>query len=115
MTVSQEKNSEAFDLSKIFDTVDHLILIQKCLSLGSKSTIIDLLQTFFRNRIHHVPVDNDIVYLKPMKYSAPQNSVLGLTLLLIYVINLSNTRKSSKVTMLVNDTDIYDQIIDIRH
>ena len=45
------------DLSKIFDTLDHAILLKKCIHYGIRSVELKLLTNYLRSRTRYVAYD----------------------------------------------------------
>ena len=72
------------DLSKAFDTLDHVPLIHKLSYYGVQGTALTLFQRYLSNRKRHVKFDNvgsDLATLT----TGVQGSILGPLLLLIYM------------------------------
>ena len=79
---SLEKNkfvcAVLIDLSKAFDTVDHMILLKKLYCYGFRDTSFDWCKSYLENRQQQVQVNNtlsDILDEKP--FGVPHGSVSG--------------------------------------
>ena len=89
------------DLSKAFDSVNHNILIQKCVQLK-----IDPLwfSSYLKNRTQSVRVKNSTSKKKYIHFGVPQGSVLGPILFNIFVNDLIVKVKNCLVVQYADDT-----------
>ena len=92
---------------KAFDTVYHEILIKKLQKIGIKGVLLEWLKNYLSNRKQCTVANNIVSSYRNITYGVPQGSVLGPLLFLIYVNNLSNIIKNSKISMYADDTVIY--------
>lgn len=91
------------DLTKAFDRVCHLKLINELQFCGIRGLTLQRLESFIKGRKQLVEltcVDNEIFSnynsgLKDLNYSVPQGSVLGPLLFICYFLGLS--RKLSRM------------------
>lgn len=89
------------DLSKAFDSVDHSILLNKCLKLRIDPFWFD---NYLGNRSQSVRIDNSISNKQPTDYGVPQGSILGPILFNIFVNDLSENVKDCLVVQYDDDT-----------
>ena len=87
------------DLSAVFDTVDHEILLYR---LQSKFEIKGKVQAWFRSyltdRTHFVNIDGSISSVYSVSYGVPQWSVLGPLLYLLYTSPLGNLMQKHDIS-----------------
>ena len=100
-------NSVVFlDLSKAFDTVDHLILLRKLSLYGSSDSTIKWFQSYLTNRTQCCAVNGHLSSNRKIKCGVPQGSILGPLLFLLYINDLPQCLKFSRPRMYADDTNI---------
>jgi len=66
------------DLSAVFDTIDHSILLERLSSwFGISSTALSWIKSYLLNRPFYVNNDNSKSSVLQLLYGVPQGSVLG--------------------------------------
>ena len=78
------------DLQKAFDILDHGVLYEKMKYFGFRTSVIKWFESYLSNRKFLVCIDNVFFEAGTLKYGAPQGSILGPLLFLLYV-NLPQT------------------------
>ena len=89
----------ALDISKVFERVWHAGLLHKLKSYGISGQIFGLISSFLSNRRLQVVLDGKSSQVYPVNAGVPQGSILGPTLLLIYINHLPDD--------VICDIDIY--------
>ena len=94
------------DLQKAFDTVNHEILVQKLNHYGVRGTVNKWFLSYLSNRSQSVSILGFNSDTLTIKHGVPQGSVLGPLLFLIYINDLNNAIRYSKVYHFADDTNL---------
>ena len=94
------------DYQKSYDKVPHCRLISKLKAYYFHGTVIDLVQTYLRDRSQYVEVNGKESIRLPVTSEIPRGGVLGPLLFLIYINDLPDQIDSS-VYMYADDTKLY--------
>ena len=95
------------DYAKAFDKVDHEILLVKLKKLGIKGKLLQWIKDFLsNNRFQTVLVNGKRSFLASVLSGVPQGSVLGPLLFLVYINDLVNNIRGSKMSSFADDTKI---------
>ena len=98
----------ALDISKAFDRVWHAGLLHKLKSYGISGQIFGLISSFLRNRRLRVVLDGKSSQEYPVNAGAPQWSILGPTLFLLYINDLLDD-VICNIAIYADDTLLYSK------
>ena len=105
----------ALDISKAFDRVWHACPLHKFKSYGISGQIFGLISSFLSNRQLCVVLDGKSSQVYPVNAGVPQGSILGPTLFLLYINDLSDD-VICNIAIYADDTTLYpkyDQASDL--
>ena len=95
------------DMSKAFDKVNHLILIEKLRSFNIDGNLLKWFSSYLLNRRQRVTILGATSTQLPMTSGVPQGSILGPILFLLYGYDLIGGIKDSNVASFADDIKIY--------
>ena len=98
------------DMSKAFDKVDHTKLLARLHQYGITSKHHDWFRSYLQGRKQQVTVLGATSRELPVTSGVPQGSLLGPILFLLFVDDLPNTVKTSRVACYADDTKIFKSI-----
>lgn len=93
------------DLSKAFDCVQHEILLRKLELYGFRGTTLNWFRSYLSDRSQIVKTSTYSNNLN-INHGVPQGSVLGPTLFLLYINDLTEIDIKGKFTLFADDTTI---------
>ena len=96
----------SIDIKKVFDSLDHSILLDKLYLYGFRDLSSDFIRSYLTNRNQYVHFNSYIYSTLPIKYGVPQGSVLGHILFLLFINDLSNIQYTCHFTLFADDTMI---------
>ena len=95
------------DLKKVFDTVDHNILLSKLTFSGVNiGTTHDWFKSYLNNRMQKCSVNGTLSSAKILTCGIPQGTILGQLLFLLYINDLPNCLVNSEPLMYADDTHL---------
>ena len=99
------------DLSKAFDTLDHVILLNKIEHYGVRGLPLSLFTSYLSNRKQAVVVRQSMSSFLNIKSGVPQGSILGPLLFLIYINDLTSISRDAFPLLFADDTNLlfYDK------
>ncbi len=97
------------DLSKAFDTVDHVKLLYKLEHYGIRGLPLKWFESYLKNRKQYTSVNGVKSSLSTVQYGVPQGSVLGPLLFLIYVNDINNCvdKQYAEIRLFADDTNVF--------
>ena len=98
----------ALDISKAFDRVWHAGLLHKLKSYGISGQIFGLVSSFLSNRRLLVVLDGKSSQEHPVNAGAPQGSILGPALFLLYINGLPDD-VICNIAIYADDTTLYSK------
>ena len=95
------------DLSKVFDTIDHKILLAKLWHYGIRGVANKWFDSYLNNRKQLVEVNSICSDTKIIEFSVPQGPILDPLLFSIYVNDLNKSLTSGNCIMYADDTNVF--------
>ena len=94
-------------LSKAFDTVNHVILLQKLYKYGVRGNCYDWFHSYLSVRKQYVIYQNTSSEIKQIKCGDPQGSILGPLLFLLYINDIVNISQDIFLLLFADDTNLF--------
>jgi hypothetical protein len=107
---SEQTDVILLDFSKAFDKVPHERLLRKIHYYGVTGCTLRWLRDFLSERQQTVLVEGSVSTTAPVLSGVPQGSVLGPLLFLMYINDLPEYVKLSKVRLFADDCVLYNRI-----
>ncbi len=95
------------DLTKVFDLVDHALLLQRLKSIGLGNSSLSWFKNDLSDRTQCVAVDNYTSAMLRVRKGVPQGSLLAPLLFSIFINELGQGIKSAKLNFYADDIIIY--------
>ena len=95
------------DLSKVFDTVNHNILLNKLSLHGIKNNSLKWFSSYLSNRKQYVQTSVFKTTNLNVVCGVPQGSILGLLLFIFYVNDLCRVSNILELIMFADDTNLF--------
>ena len=93
LNLNQKKTTSSLflDLSKVFDSINHTILLNKLEKFGIRGLALKLFESYLMNRLQYTIVNNASSGTNRITYGIPQGSTLGPLLFIIYVNDMPSS------------------------
>ena len=95
------------DLSKVFDCLNHELLLAKLNAYGFSTNAIQMMCSYLTGRRQRVKVNGSFSSWKDVKLSVPQGSVLGPLLFNIFINDIFFLLNETEICNYADDTTIY--------
>ena len=92
------------DLAKAFDTVNHIILLEKLDRYGIRSNALNLLTSYLLDRLQNVKINEYISPYKLITTGVPQGTILGPLQFILYVNDLLEDMPKETIMSYADDT-----------
>ena len=95
------------DLSKAFDSIDHMSLLKKLRAMGTSKEAIEWFRSYLTGRKRSVRIGCETSEPRLVSYSVPQGSILGPALFNIFINDLPSVPKVGSLECYVDDSQLY--------
>ena len=94
-------------LSKAFDSINHVILLNKLEYYGIRGVCLEWMRSYLNNRSQFVYLDDIKSSLLNISVGVPQGSILGPILFLLYINDVQYVSQLICPTIFADDTTLF--------
>ena len=98
------------DIKKVFDTVDHKILIDKLYFCGIVEQELDFFRSYLTDRVQCCSVNGVSSGFRNIIFGVTQGSLLGPLPFIVYMNDLPSAAKDLNITMFADDISFNQEI-----
>ena len=95
------------NLSKVFDTVNHVILFDKLEHYGIRGLALDRLRSYVLNRKQYVEYNGHRSLRNEISCGVPLGSILGPLFFLLYINDINNVSNLLNLILFADDTNVF--------
>ena len=95
------------ELSKAFDTVNHVIYYDKIERYGILGSALDWIRSYFSKRKQYVECNGHRPLRNKISFGVPQGSILGLLFFVLYCNDTNNASNLLNLTLFADDTNVF--------
>ena len=92
------------DLQKAFDSLDHVMLLERLSALGVCGRALSWFTNYLSHRLQRVKLKDKVSLWSPVKGGIPQGSALGPLLFLVYVNTMPSVVRHCRLLQFADDT-----------
>ena len=95
------------DLSKAFDTLNHIILFDKLEHYGIRGLALDWIRSYFSNRKQYVEYNGHRSLRNEISCGVPRGSILRPLFFFLYINDINNVSNLLNLILFADDTNVF--------